>query len=139
LASRSIEGNLIVSIVAPPKPKRDWSAVVARLDKEAKIKLAEAAKLVPCDRGRRGYASIALLVKWIVKGKRGAFLDGVRCGPGTTWFTSREAIRRFFAVLSEIEANRAGGIETAADLSPSELERKAKRARDAWEKERASR
>lgn len=77
-----------------------WTEAVARLSSESLITTAEAAKLV---RSTSGATSPGTVTRWIVHGKRGVFLDGMR-EAGKAWFTSREALARFWAALS-----RAGG------------------------------
>jgi hypothetical protein len=73
------------------------------------------------------------LVSWIIRGKRGVFLDGLK-GPGKSWWTSREAIARFLAALS---ARAAGQV---IPVEPSRLDRdrqrRAKAAMDAMERDR---
>lgn len=112
---------------------RDWTAIVERMEGEDVLKVTQAAKLVHADRGRRGYCSAAALVAWILRGKRGIFLDGYR-GSGKTWWTSREALRRFKAQLTAAEARRRGAdVVMASELLPpagGELERRAERARE---------
>jgi hypothetical protein len=77
-----------------------WTEAVARLSSESLITTAEAARLV---RSTSGATSPGTVTRWIVHGKRGVFLDGQR-EAGKAWFTSREALARFWAALS-----RAGG------------------------------
>lgn len=115
--------------------KRNWSTITERVRSETVLSAAKAAKLIPSDRSRRGHVSIDAIVKWILNGKRGVFLDGFKAG-GKAWFTSKEAIDRFIAALSEVEAGRAA--PTLADASPSELQRRASKAMTAWEEELAT-
>ncbi len=79
---------------------RDFERIAARLAAEKPITAAEAARMVPCNRNRRGHCSAAAVVRWIVRGREGIHLDGLR-GAGRSWTTSREALTRFFVALSE--------------------------------------
>lgn len=100
---------------------RDWDAVAERVHGEKMMPVSRAAKLVPTNRGRRGHASAEALVRWIINGKSGIYLDGVRCN-GKTWWTSAEAIRRFMADLSRAGTGKP---ETARVDSPAQLRRRA--------------
>jgi hypothetical protein len=90
---------------------RDWPAIAGRLLNEGLISLSEAAKLLPPARRRNGgvrHCSAAALMRWILGGKRGVYLEGCR-GTGKTWWTSRPAVIRFLAALSgrEVAAHEA--------------------------------
>jgi len=65
--------------------------------------------------------STGALVRWIVEGRRGVRLDGIRLA-GKGWCSSEAALARFAAALALAEA---GG---AAPAAPCDRER---RARDA--------
>lgn len=75
-----------------------WTEAVSRLMAETLISTADAAKLV---RTTNGNTSPGTVVRWIIYGKRGVFLDGMR-ESGKAWFTSREALARFWAALSRV-------------------------------------
>lgn len=109
--------------------ERDWTAIAERLQADASgiVPVSKAARLVPTDRGRRGYCSANALVSWIVRGKRGVFLDGLK-GPGKSWWTSKEAIARFLAALSA----KATGQQVVVEPSRLDRERQ-RRARAAME------
>lgn len=95
---------------------RDWNAIVARLQADGElIPISEAARLCPANQSRRGYCSVNALLNWILKGKRGIFLDALRVS-GKTWWTSREALGRFWATVSSFDARRRqqGAIESPA-------------------------
>src|SRR5262249_16805072 len=84
-----------------PMP-RDWKAIADRIMSEGAIPVSKAAKLIVAEKGRiHPYPSSSTLVRWIVRGKRGCFLDGCQLS-GETWFTSKQALVRFAAGLSEI-------------------------------------
>ncbi|QVL32312.1 hypothetical protein KIH39_26355 [Telmatocola sphagniphila] len=53
----------------------------------------------------------AVIWRWIVKGVRGVKLEATQ-GPGNGWFTSKEAILRFFAARSSIERTRLSQAES---------------------------
>lgn len=73
-----------------------------RLADEELISMREAAKLVPPCGGRQ--CSPTTVRSWITHGKRGVYLDGIRAA-GAGWFTSSEAIKRFWAQLSRTEVS----------------------------------
>lgn len=62
------------------------------------ITIAEAAGKLPRVRGAK--TSPATITRWIIIGKGGIRLDGVRL-TGKTWWTSMAAIARFAAQMSE--------------------------------------
>jgi hypothetical protein len=109
-------------------PPHNWKEIATRLQAEQMLRVSQAARLVP-SHGRRGYCSANALVAWIVKGKRGIFLDGVRAA-GKTWWTSAEALARFLAALSEQEAQRRTGAARIAVpvASPASMRRRAAEA-----------
>lgn len=114
--------------------ERDWKGIAERLLAEEPMPVTRAAKLVPCNHGRRGYCSANALVGWILRGKRGVFLDGYR-GPGKTWWTSAAAIQRFLAELSRAESDRSAsarkptpGVAAPFD-SPASRERRNEKAK----------
>jgi hypothetical protein len=87
--------------------ERDWAAIAERLMDEGLISLSEAAKKLPPARRRNGgvrHCSGAALVRWILDGKRGVYLEACR-GIGKGWWTSRPAVRRFVAALSRRAAS----------------------------------
>lgn len=113
---------------------RDWTAIAERLQADASgiVPVSKAARFVPTDRGRRGYCSANALVSWILRGKRGVFLDGLK-GPGKSWWTSREAIARFLVELSARAAGKyRAGQPGVGVFEPPRVEReRLKRARAA--------
>src|SRR4051812_12272111 len=99
--------------------KRDWQRIAERITAEGPLAVSAAAKLVKAERGQRGHCSASSLVRWIVAGKQGVFLDGVRMA-GETWFTSKAALVRFSAQLSEVSA----GNVPAPQASDSDIARR---------------
>lgn len=75
------------------------NVVVEKLEKEGVISVVEAAKMIPTNRGKRNRISAEAVVRWIKKGKGGIFLEGFQ-DAGKSWWTSREAVRRFFAQMT---------------------------------------
>lgn len=89
---------------------RDWLACAERLTRDA----AEGSPLVPVSRLRPAAgAGPTALCRWILRGKRGVYLDGVR-GPGKSWCSTALAVARFFAQLSAVEAGRSPPVEPPA-------------------------
>jgi|SRR5262245_20271825 len=74
-------------------------AASARIRADGPITIAAAAKFVPTS---HGIASPDTLWRWIVIGKRGVRLDGARL-VGKTWWTSRQALERFWDELAAAE------------------------------------
>lgn len=113
--------------------ERDWGLIAERLLAEDPIPVTKAAKLAPCANSRRGYCSANALVGWILRGKKGVFLDGYR-GAGKAWWTSAAALRRFFAELSRVEADRSRRARKQPEVipigSPAALHREAERAKE---------
>jgi hypothetical protein len=101
---------------------RDWPAIAARIQAEGPIPISEAAREVRAERGRRGHVAAFTLLRWIVYGKRGVFLDGIQLS-GETWYTSRPALLRFAAELSA----KAVGDDSPAGLA--DLKRSDERGR----------
>jgi hypothetical protein len=95
------------------RPARDWEAIAIRIRAEGPIPVSQAAKSVKAERGRRGHVSASTLVRWILNGKEGVFLDGIRLS-GETWYTSEAALARFAAALSSGSAARVPGETTSA-------------------------
>ena len=95
-----------------------WDAAAARLAGETLLPCAEVAKLSPAVRGARCRGDT--LTRWILRGKDGVYLDGVRA-TWRGWHTSREAWTRFWAELSRRCESRAGRRERAA--GPSDASR----------------
>lgn len=91
------------------------------LQSEDLIPLRAAARELPSGRpGKSVHA--ATVFRWIAKGTRGVRLEA--CRVGGTWYTSREALRRFSAALtarslsgvpdrSEAETSRAAALAGA--------------------------
>lgn len=79
----------------------DWQEAAQRVREDGPIPVSKAAKLVPAD-NPHGHASACTLVRWIVRGKRGVYLDGARLA-GKTWWTSAGALERFWAALAARE------------------------------------
>lgn len=111
---------------------RDWEAITERVVAENPLPVTKAAKLVPCNNGRRGHCSANALVGWILRGKKGVFLDGYR-GAGKTWWTSAKAIQRFLAGLSRAESDRSARARKPALAStidsPAARHREAEKAK----------
>lgn len=80
-----------------------WAAIAARIQQEGPISVCHAARLVPTAKGSK--ASPSTLVRWIIHGKKGVFLDGARL-TSKNWWTSRAALERFWGELSDSEAWR---------------------------------
>ena len=106
------------------KLERDWGAIAARILSEHYMPVSKLAKTVQAERGRRGlsggddpgrrgHVSASTLIRWIVSGKEGVYLDGVRLA-GETWYSSSEALVRFTAALSERSALAASGGATSS-------------------------
>ena len=93
--------------------KRNFAAIAERLKDEELLPLSQAARLCPAS-GRRKHCSAQALHNWVLRGKRGVYLDAVRCS-GKTWFTSREALRRFWAAISDLDAGRITAADRLAD------------------------
>jgi hypothetical protein len=112
--------------------ERDWEAIAARLETEDPLPVTRAAKLCKVD-NRRGHCSANAVVGWILRGKKGVFLDGYR-GAGKAWWTSAAAIRRFYAALSAAEADRSRRArkqpETVPFDSPAARHREAEKAKE---------
>jgi hypothetical protein len=108
----------------------EWAAATCRIMQEGPLAVSRAARLVPTS--GKGRVSPSTLVRWIIIGKRGVHLDGSRLN-GKTWWTSSQALERFWGELSAVEAGRrqdAAGAETvlqrnaraiAVDLELAEL------------------
>ncbi len=80
---------------------RNWPMIAKRLEGERLMTLEQAARLLPTGQGAAGHVSAQALHRWIVRGKRGCYLDAIK--PGAGWLTSAEAIGRFSAELSRME------------------------------------
>jgi hypothetical protein len=93
---------------------RDFEAIAQRLAEEDLLTVAQAARHVPRLRGKR--TSPSTLIRWIIHGKRGVYLDGVRLS-GKTWWTSAAAVARFTAALTRASV---GGLVRAAEQMASE-------------------
>lgn len=97
----------------------DLADVASRIREEGPLKVSHAARLVPAD-NRRGYVDAQVLVRWIVRGKRGVRLEGAQFS-GKTWWTSKAALERFWGRLAAAElGKREGPAET-----PRERDRRA--------------
>jgi hypothetical protein len=81
-----------------PRDKPDFVAAAQRLSQEKLYSLAEIAQFIPRCRGKKVHTSS--IYRWIMHGKNGVRLDGVQAS-GSGWFTSREALARFWAGVSE--------------------------------------
>lgn len=111
----------------------DHDALQAHFEACAKRLLDGGEKLMPLGRActflsasRGEKVSPSALCRWILRGKEGVRLDGVRLNGGG-WWTSREALSRFAAALSARVAGKALEPEAA---TPSELERRAEAAKE---------
>jgi len=92
---------------------RNFEAIAQRLSREELLTVAQAARFVPRLRGQRTAPST--LIRWIIHGKRGVYLDGIRLS-GKTWWTSAAAVARFTAALTRVSI---GGLVRAADQMSS--------------------
>lgn len=100
---------------------RNWSLIATRLEREQPyLTLAAAAKIIPSHRGKG--TSQSTLRTWILRGRHGVFLDGVRGSNG--WLTTRDAITRFLTESSEHAA-----AQVVTPVLQSERERRSEAAR----------
>jgi hypothetical protein len=96
---------------------RDFEAIAQRLSGEELLTVAQAARFVPRLRGRR--TSPSTLIRWIIHGKRGVYLDGIQM-TGKTWWTSAAAIARFTAALTRASIGRLVQVaDQMASVSPA--------------------
>jgi hypothetical protein len=85
----------------------DFASAATRLSNEKLFSLADAAaELIPRVRGRKVHTSS--IYRWIMHGKHGIRLDGIQAS-GSGWFTSREALARFWASVSEKRLEKPRG------------------------------
>lgn len=70
---------------------------VAQVLREGAKPVSDLAGMLPPERGKR--TNPQTLVRWITRGKKGVRLEGYR-GHGNGWFSSVDALSRFFARLS---------------------------------------
>ncbi|VTT96517.1 unnamed protein product [Gemmataceae bacterium] len=97
----------------------EWEAAAARVIADGPVQLSRLARRVPADRrGKAGHASVGALVRWIVFGRKGVYLDGARLA-GKGWSSSEAALARFSAALTAVEAGCRPEI-----TPPCELERR---------------
>lgn len=73
------------------------SQVIERILAEGAEPVVDLAKTLPAPRGER--VAAATLVRWIRRGKKGVLLEGYTKGQG--WYSSKPALARFFAALTE--------------------------------------
>lgn len=106
-------------------PSTAATALVERLLAEDRLSASQAAALFPPLRGRRTHGTT--VVRWITRGKSGVRLEGFR-GAGKSWWTSRQAVTRFLAALTERE------VAVACEPTAEEMDR---HAREAVERVRA--
>ena len=91
---------------------------------EKLIALADAAQLVPRRNGRKIH--ISTLYRWSTVGCRGVVLETFQAGASRA--TSREAVARFFAKLTEQRQQKASGGYTTKDVNQdSAVERELKK------------
>jgi hypothetical protein len=81
----------------PKQQQPDFAASAERLANEQLYNLSEIAKFIPRSRGKKVHTSS--IYRWIIHGKNGVRLDGVQAS-GSGWFTSKEALTRFWAAVS---------------------------------------
>lgn len=123
--------------------QRDWNKIAARLIDEGPVPVSVAAKLLPASRQRKsgkGHAHPMMLIRWIMQGKRGVFLDGMR-GPGKSWLTSKPAVARFMAALAadeEWRRKRSAKVvrDAVTDNDGADRERRANAAFSQWRERR---
>lgn len=92
---------------------QEWLDVVKAITDEGPLSLPQAAQLVRA-RSKSGHASVNTLMRWILNGYRGVFLEGCRLN-GQQWSTSKQAILRFQAAQTDLRVTRA-----ARRLAPHE-------------------
>lgn len=82
---------------------RNWQLIAERLsrDEGGLIPTSQAAKFLPAHRGKSPHVSTQCIVRWILFGKHGIFLDGIKTG--ACWSTTQPALIRFLAQCSEAE------------------------------------
>jgi hypothetical protein len=103
------------------RTKEELRAAAARVRAENPASIGKLCTKVPADT-ESGHASPSSLARWIVKGKRGVFLDGARI-TGKTWWSSEAALERFFTDLATSEIRP---VERAVNVGTiSEWERQA--------------
>jgi len=102
-----------------PNLQSHFEAVAVRLmgGNEKLLPLGKACQFLNATRGER--VATSTLCRWILRGKSGVRLDAVRLN-GNGWLTSREALARFAAALSALEAGQA--LEEI--VTPSVLEKR---------------
>jgi len=106
---------------------RNWSLIAERLERDGELlPVAKAARLVPAHSGRLGYASASALVRWIIVGKNGIQLDGLKVGRG--WVTTKSAIVRFLIACSEADAGKPQ-MTTPAELNDQQRRAELAKAR----------
>jgi hypothetical protein len=105
---------------------RDWQAIAERIQSEGPLPVSKAAKLVRAERGRRGHCSSQTLLRWILSGKQGVFLDAYRMA-GETWYTSEAALTRFAAQLSALEFGKRQA--ESAIPTPTDVQRRVEAAK----------
>src|SRR4051812_46018267 len=74
------------------------AATIVKLLEEGAIPVHDLVALLPPETGKRRRPET--LVRWIVHGKKGIRLEGF-CGGGKGWYSSKQALARFFAALTE--------------------------------------
>jgi hypothetical protein len=75
----------------------DLAQSIERILLEGAESVADLAKTLPAPRGES--VAPATLVRWIRHGKKGVLLEGYTKGQG--WYSSKPALARFFAALTE--------------------------------------
>ncbi len=84
---------------------QEWLDLVKKINLEGPISLPQAAKLIKA-KSKSGHVSVNTLMRWILNGCRGVFLEGCRTN-GQQWSTSKQAIERFQAEQSSLGITRA--------------------------------
>jgi hypothetical protein len=86
-------------------------------DTEQVVSLSEATKIVPPRNGKR--VAFTTLLRWTQRGIRGVKLESLRVGG--TLCTSKEALQRFFAALSEQPQQATPSRQKRVDKAVAEL------------------
>lgn len=91
-------------VVVVKRTPQEWLELVKTITDEGPLSLPKAARLVKAN-SKSGHASVNTLMRWIINGRRGIFLEGCRLN-GHQWSTSRQAILRFQAAQTDLVISR---------------------------------
>jgi hypothetical protein len=84
----------------------NFQDVSSRLSNEQLYSLAEITKFIPRSKGKKVHASS--VYRWVIAGKAGVKLEAIMAS-GSGWYTSREALARFWAAVSEKKSQTVKG------------------------------